>query len=73
MEGEEVMEGEEEMDGDLLTFEHNADISLMKGQTCFISSERGVGENGIKDWIGIYKYLCVVRYEEFEMSFTKSK
>ena len=45
----------------------------MKGQTFCISSERGVGENGIKDWIGICRYRCVVRYEEFEMSFTKSK
>ena len=51
-----MMEGEEEMDGDLLTFEHNADISLMKGQTFYFSSERGVGENGIKDWIGICRF-----------------
>ena len=74
MEGEEVKKGEEEMEEDVLTFEHNADQgSLMMGQTFYFSSERGVGENGIKDWIGICRYRCVVRYEEFEMSFTKSK
>ena len=53
----EESEGEDEMEGDLLTFEHNTDPgSLMKGQTFCFNSERRVDENGIRSGIGICKY-----------------